>query len=840
MELMILWLIVWIASPLVLIPMCVSFGKKKSRLENFMRELLSNGRISGYEYQNLRTEATRTVSAAVKKAQTSSVSKDAVSAAADKVTDMLRDIPQISAPVKTVMSAPEPTKGFASASVLFGIGVAFVILAGFIFSTAIWVYLSDWARTGIIALAGLLFFGISSVAKKKFRLDNTSNAFYMLGSVFSVICFVTAGIFGLFGEWFSTFGGGVFIFFAFAFFILAGFSAYGAKLYSKVSCTYISLFSILTGITLIFGQCCDEYEMFSLSISIFAAAATGAYYYFRKYTGTEISAPAVHALIAMRVIYGCISVPHLVAGLFDLSGTAFALAVLWLAELTFYGIAKNNKIMLSVQSLFAVAAGFEIFGYLNENISDKECLFGFALLNIALAFVYRYIKAINTRFAEKTFIMASFVSGAALLDFAVFPYGVLSMLAVEALVFVMALDMSSLFNRIYRVLLPIPFVCIGFGIEGELFHIVEDFENAWVWIGCTALFTAIAYGCGFMLRGDRRFASIKYSFEFFAGLSLVYSVINGCTEAVLIATIVLGIVLIAEIHTSSRNIHSLVPVYAVFAAVSDFISTTASDYAAAGDTLIIVSIILCAVLTFISRIAYGENIRNTRNGRSHWDIFAAGILFCVLLMDHSSNMFTYDARVFIILTELAVFAGNLFRKEHGRAFNSWSATASAALFSLALINRPFMVIEDDVVAGKVILLIIVAFGFAAGKIWRRNVKFAESFSSGVYMLAYGLLLFDALINETLFNTLIVLCTSLAILIYAFMKKKKRWFIASAAGLAGLTLYITKDFLSEIDWWIYLLLAGILLISIASANEYFKGKGAEVKARAGRFFEEWEW
>lgn len=840
MELFALWFIVWILSPLVLIPLCISIGKRKSKLEGFLRELLRNGRITNHEYYNLRSEVTRTVSDVVKKVQPSSVSKDVVSTAADKAMDILKDIPSIASPVSNVMSAPE-TKGIASASVLFGIGVAFVILAGFIFSTAIWVYLSEWARTGIIALAGLLFFGISALAHKKFKLENTSNAFYMLGSMFSVISFVTAGIFGLFGDWFSTYGEGGFIFFAFASFVLAGFSAFGAKLYRKGIFTYVSLFSVLTGITLIFGQFCNEYEAFSLSISIFAAAATASYYYFKKYTGSEIYAPVTHALIAMRVVYALISLPHLVSGIFEWNTPSFILCMIYLAELTIYGLMKKSRLMLSFQSLFTIAVSFEICGQLSENVvGDNSAQFIFSIAIIGIAFLYRCCKSLYTPFAEKFFISSAFVNSYLLLDYAAVPYGILSMLAVEALVFVSALDMRNLFNRLYRVLLPIPFVCIGFGLSNKLFRIIDDFENAWVWIVCTVLFTAVAYGCEFMLKGDRRFSSIKYSFEFFAGLALVYSVICCCSEAGLICAIVLGIILFAEIHTSNRNIHALLPLYATFSAISEFISVTVSDYGSAGDTSIFVSIILCAVLTLISRIVYANNIHNTSEGKSHWDIFTAGILMCVFIANHISSLFSYDARVFIILTELAVFAGNLFRKGHSRFFNSWAATASTALFLLALINRPFMLIDDDVISAKITILIIAIFGFAVKKIWHRNEKFAERFSSGIYMLSYAMLLLDALMNETMFNTLVVLCTSLAILMYAFMTKKKRWFTVSAAGLTGLTLYITKDFLAEIDWWVYLLLAGILLISIAAANEYFKGKGEEVKAKAGRFFEDWEW
>ena len=76
--------------------------------------------------------------------------------------------------------------------------------------------------------------------------------------------------------------------------------------------------------------------------------------------------------------------------------------------------------------------------------------------------------------------------------------------------------------------------------------------------------------------------------------------------------------------------------------------------------------------------------------------------------------------------------------------------------------------------------------------------------------------------------------------FSFVRKKKRWFAVSSVALTGLTLYIFRDFFRMIDWWVYLLVVGLLLIAVASANEYFIKKGRELKEKAGRFFEDWKW
>lgn len=828
-------IILWAASPLLLIPLCIFFGRRKSKLETFINELLRIGRINSNEFRTLRAEITPNIPAEEKN----------IMSPAEKLpirvnTDFTS--PRQSAEKEKVNAACQPaeskpmstaqTQKTGSASVLFGIGVAFVILAGFIFSTAIWVYLSDLARTGIIALAGLIFFGISSLAQKKFRLENTSNAFYMLGSVFSVITFITAGFFRLFGEWFSLDGGGCCLFFSGASLVLSAFSAFGAKQYSKNIYTYSSLFSASAAVTLVFGQLCTDYNSFVLSVSIFAAVLTAVRFYFKGKSMMEIPASVTHVLIVMRVLYACISLPLLIEGLFEFSGSAFALCVIYLAELTLYGLIKKSRFILSCQSIFAFAISFELYILLDETTANEEAVqFLFSLMIIGIAFLYRYVKLFYTPFAEKLFISIAFINSLDLLDYAAVHYGVLSMLAVEAILFAAALSFGSIMSIVYRMLLPVPLIIITSSVAGHIYSELYISCGSYAFVICSALFTIIAAACISAMKGDRRFALIKYSFEFLAGAVLIYAAASEFTGLSLVLVILLSIAVFAEIQTSDKNIHSVIPMIALFGAAAELISYTSADYIAAGNTSVIVSLSLCALLTFASRMLFSKNIHITNNGKSHWDTVCTGIIMCTFLANHKS---------FIILTELAVFTANLYRKNHSRRFNSTVVTASAALFSLALINRPFMIIEDAIFASKITILIVTAFGFAVRKIWRRNEKFSESFSSGVYMLAYAMLLFDALINETLFNTLIVLCTSLIILLYSFMKKKKRWFITSAIGLAGLTLYITKDFLSEIDWWVYLLLVGILLISIAAANEYFKGRGESVKQKAGRFLEDWEW
>lgn len=879
MELLVILILVWAASPLALIPLAIIMGLGKKKRDSFLIELFRSGRISGTELMNLRQDSaveSESVSKSQtnheetaafgenKSAETQSVMSEAENAevsaeksvsgiyentaigntasAGDTAERKISQPQEYNAEKNVSVASFEPSK-IKSTSVLFGIGVTFVILAGFIFSTAIWVYLSDFARTGVIAMAAALFFGISAFAKKKLRLEGTSGAFYMLGSAFTATTFVTAGLFGLLGDW--VFDNGTCTFFAITALIIAGLFHIGEKVYLKRSFTYFSLYSVMTAATLMLGQINtaldSDYEGFVLLSSFFAAALTAAYYIFKDKISAYYTSPVSVVLISARVAYGAISLPLLFEGLYEYSIASLVLCCLYLAELTAYGLLRNSKVMLSIQSIFAVGALYELTAILLEDsFGDDVTQFAFTIGVMALVLIYKHVKQLDTHFANILFMAVSLISSVSLLDYSALPLGVIAIAAFELLVLMNALEMGNVIGGFYRIFLPVPLIITAYNISDALFREYEIFTDGYEYTICGALFAAAAYACHYFSKGDRRFIPIKYSFETFIGILLLAAAGSGETVLAEILVLAVAAAAFAVIRTSDKSFHSVTVLAAFFLAISELISISADNYSTAGDISVAASMILCAVFTVISRMFYSTSLVIRKDMKVNWDVYSLGILFSVFLADSSSELFSSSARVFIILTELAVFAANLHRRRNSAGFNCTALTAAAALFSLALINRPFMVISNDVFAWKVTILIVAGFGYVSSRIWASVKKNGNGFSSAVYMLAYAMLLVDALLNETLINTLLVLCTSLAILMYSFAKKQKRWFVVSAAGLTGLTLYITKDFIGEIDWWVYLLLAGILLISIAAANEYAKGKGESVKQKAGRFFEDWQW
>ena len=112
-------------------------------------------------------------------------------------------------------------KRAAAMSVLMMIGIIFVILAGLVFSTAVWATLGEAGRTCAVGIVSAMFFGISAFTKKKLKLERTSFAFYTLGTFFSAITLITAGFFGIMGTYFSVTGAGGCLLYAAALLIIS-------------------------------------------------------------------------------------------------------------------------------------------------------------------------------------------------------------------------------------------------------------------------------------------------------------------------------------------------------------------------------------------------------------------------------------------------------------------------------------------------------------------------------------------------------------------------------------------------------------------------------------------
>lgn len=165
-------------------------------------------------------------------------------------------------------------------------------------------------------------------------------------------------------------------------------------------------------------------------------------------------------------------------------------------------------------------------------------------------------------------------------------------------------------------------------------------------------------------------------------------------------------------------------------------------------------------------------------------------------------------------------------------------TISAALGMFAFWIQPVVNVTDTYFEGKLHILPMIAFALVIRKLYGDKVGGDFLFGVGVYtMLRLGL---SAIASESGADIATVLLTALVMFIASFYIKQKKWFLLGGISLITLAAYLHMKLTDGTQWWVYLLLTGLVLIVVAASNEMLKQRGDSLKSRAGRLWEDWSW
>ncbi len=191
----------------------------------------------------------------------------------------------------------------------------------------------------------------------------------------------------------------------------------------------------------------------------------------------------------------------------------------------------------------------------------------------------------------------------------------------------------------------------------------------------------------------------------------------------------------------------------------------------------------------------------------------------------------------------------------GRLKNRSIPALLASLFGCATIlmhniDDPFGLLEKlSVLDIKTIRIILYLLPFHVF-IFTLLFILPEKLKNGVHIARFVMycvtmltLLFASLNFGQVADALILVALSLAILISSFAVKRLRWFTLGFSVLVITTINLTWAFWTSLHWGIYLFLAGILLIAIASVYEYsarYAREHPDEPKKKFRLFSTWRW
>lgn len=184
------------------------------------------------------------------------------------------DVPPVSQAAKSTPAPAERSHKVSSINVMLILGALFIIISGLIFATTAWKFLSSGVRAIVIFSFSAVFFAVSSLAERKFKLPKTGVLFYTLGSTFLPITLIAAGYFKVFGEWLSLFGGGRALLLALTFAALSAVCIKGSCDYKSKAFSWCGLISFSAAVcSLIYQFTEDSIAVSALAVSIYSFAA---------------------------------------------------------------------------------------------------------------------------------------------------------------------------------------------------------------------------------------------------------------------------------------------------------------------------------------------------------------------------------------------------------------------------------------------------------------------------------------------------------------------------------------------------------------------------------------
>lgn len=601
----------------------------------------------------------------------------------------------------------------------------------------------------------------------------------------------------------------------------------GHKVYGKGVFGVLSQLAGLSYAAMLLKNLTNTDTEFALALAFLAMLFTAASYFSAKIS-PEKWTPVTEAF---RVILNLTAGVASAAVLIDRSGEwdilCVILALSYIAYTSVWGICRKNSFIKAAECLISCFAVINAYP-LAEKISSDNALLIILSGFFALALVHHYVKPIRTVLSD-VFLPAVLVICTFSENNILSP---ISFIILGVYFIIRALEKNNAMSVLFRVLLPLP----ASGIVYTAVNLLSDrFFPGYAELDCliaavTAVVLALVAAVLRLLK--KHSGAAFYSFCITSAIT-VFAACETSSIYILAAVIAVSIVITVLLYMSPNNIPSIISISGLTACLCSMLSIAEPE----GDW---VYCIFAAALVFISlafsRVLFSEKLVSKENETIKVDTCCTGILLSLFMLSGVSE----KTAVFAVLTGFAVFFGNLARKKHSDDFNRAMLTAGCGLFILALIFRPFLVVEDALFSRKITLGLICLFGYIFSKLWKKYSGLSDGVSTAIYGISFVILIIEALIYQNIVNTFIVLLVSLAILLYSFVTKKKRWFAVSSISLTGLTLYIFRDLFLMIDWWIYLLVVGMILIAVSSANEYFIKKGRELKEKAGRFFEDWKW
>lgn len=706
---------------------------------------------------------------------------------------------------------PKPVRKFNGSEIMFIIGTVFIVLSGIAFGVAGWVNTTPSGRVMIMFLATAVMFGAGVLFHKVIKLDGTSTAFCSIGTILISITIITAGYYNLFGEWLSTDGGGWGLLFAFSSLVTALTAFAEHKFYKNNAFLYISLMAVTVTLIFLSAQISESYDDFAVTMILLQTIISAGLYVFGL---SEKKSLRITGNIS-AVVFAVLAFIQVIDSSFNPDGATYLIMLVIVAQLAGYGIYLKKPVLKGLQSVFAV---WTVFILCAEAKTDNTEIMIFSGIMLAVYSVNRFLPCLKNKFSEiftLFFVVYSSVASATINDDKAMIVPVIMSLLIMSYAFAEKKPVQVLAGLCS----PVMPVIIAENFSSNIYDILA---TVFCIINAGIVFLP-KYSFKLHARFPRKTDIILYTNMLVAGMIIMFSTTDS-PEMPFVAMLIC-MLYFAVSFMLRNNWTGIFSVIGTIQLVAD--STYKSDY-----SMYIMFGLFC-VMMILSRVFFSKGIISKKGDFTKFDVVMFTAWYALMDLDGNTGQF-------LCMISIALYIANFIRKKTNKDIASVLLSVSAVITAIAFINRPFFIVESEMVSSKITLAIIMAVGIAYRYIWKNHPKASKISSDIIFVMAFAGLVYDALDFGNLSNTIFVLVVTAVILMISFATKSKTWFSVSSIALVVITVYATRKYLSSLDWWAYLFIAGITFIAIASLNEYLKKSGKTIKLKVSEIFSGWKW
>ncbi|WP_390355864.1 hypothetical protein [Virgibacillus halophilus] len=183
------------------------------------------------------------------------------------------------------------------------IGIILLLLGGLVLATSTWDTLNSLMKVVLITFVSVLFYGLAYVTERMLKIEKTAFAFYVLGSLFLPIVILSIGFFKLWGNYFSVFGEGKFLFGAAgSLIILPVYVFFAQKLRARLF-VWFACASLTLAAGFLLAACKPPLDVFYFGMMLFNGLLMVLYRYLKKNDAWQLFSKECLLYVQVNMIF---------------------------------------------------------------------------------------------------------------------------------------------------------------------------------------------------------------------------------------------------------------------------------------------------------------------------------------------------------------------------------------------------------------------------------------------------------------------------------------------------------------------------------------------------------